>query len=84
MDPILGLDGGFDNFAAFLSAVGVLVAVCLVLEHMIGLMAGTADAIRGRDRCHYCGSSLPTTADGLGHTSRCRDCERSQPWSAGR
>jgi hypothetical protein len=79
VEPILGLDGGFEDLAALVSAVAVLVGVFLVIERMLEHAAAAADAIRGRDHCHYCGARLPSR-DGFGYESRCRRCERGQPW----
>ena len=79
MDPTAILDGGFENLPALLSAGAVLIAVWLLVEHMVSDAFMAADAIRGRDHCHYCGAKLPSR-DGLGHEVRCRSCERLQPW----
>ena len=80
MDPLTALDGGFESLPALISAVVVLIGVWLVLDRMVALGFGAADVIRGRDRCHYCGSELPSR-EGLGHEPRCRSCERKQPWA---
>ncbi len=79
MDPSALLDLGFENVPALVSAAAVLIGVWLVVDHMVSQAFGAADAIRGRDHCHFCGTKLPSRG-GLGHESRCRACERAQPW----
>jgi hypothetical protein len=79
VDPAALFDGGFENLPALLSAGAILVGVWLLVERMVGDAFMAADAIRGRDHCHFCGAKLPERG-GLGHDARCRACERLQPW----
>ncbi len=79
MDPAAVLREGFENIPALLSAAGVLIGVWLVVERMVSEAFMAADAVRGRDHCHFCGAKLPLRG-GLGHEARCRSCERLQPW----
>ena len=75
----MGLDGRFESIPALISAIVVLVGVWLALEHMLASIFSAADALRGRDRCGYCGAQLPSCG-GLGYEARCRSCERKQRW----
>jgi hypothetical protein len=76
----MGPTPGLDNIAALIASIGLLVAVLVLVERMLGMAFGAADAFRGRDRCHFCGAPL-ASRDGLGYESRCTRCERSQPWA---
>jgi hypothetical protein len=79
MDPRLVFQQGFESLPALASAIAVLIGVWLVVERLVIQAFSAADAVRGRDHCHYCGSKLASRG-GLGHEGRCRSCERSQPW----
>ncbi|MFN2489853.1 MAG: hypothetical protein ABR529_08985 [Actinomycetota bacterium] len=79
MDAYAGL-GGFESLPALGVAIAVFVAVCVLVEHLLGSFVGAVDSFRGRDHCHFCGAPLPSR-DGLGYEARCRACERGQPWS---
>jgi hypothetical protein len=79
MDPGALFHEGFESLPALAAATGVLIGAWLLIDRLVSDAFAAADAIRGRDHCHYCGTKLPTPG-GLGHSGRCRTCERAQPW----